>query len=112
MHATYRMTTKLRYDPGVVVFPYRGGLESGDHLWHAVDSSNCKVVDRAQGICDFEERLYIDPRGAKAFTTRAPRTTPFAGALNGVCAPPAGRISPYGPAWAPLPSRAIFRDRP
>ncbi|MFJ8897968.1 hypothetical protein [Streptomyces sp. NPDC102370] len=62
VHATYRMTTKLRYDPGVVVYPYRGGLESGDRLWHAIDSSNCKVVDRAQGICDFEERLYIDPR--------------------------------------------------
>ncbi|MFE8966069.1 hypothetical protein ACFYMR_04475 [Streptomyces albogriseolus] len=62
VHATYRMTTKLRYDPGVVVFPYRGGLESGDQLWHAIDSSDCKVVNRAKGICDFEEWLYIDPR--------------------------------------------------
>ncbi len=62
VHATYRMTTTLRHDPGVVVFPYRGSLESGDQLWNTIESSDCKVVNRAKGICDYEERLYIDPR--------------------------------------------------
>ncbi|MFJ9601078.1 hypothetical protein [Streptomyces althioticus] len=62
VHATYRMTTKLKHDPGVVVFPYRGSLESGDQLWNTIENSDCKVVNRAKGICDYEEWLYIDPR--------------------------------------------------
>ncbi|MGV9813477.1 hypothetical protein ACWDTQ_16345 [Streptomyces cellulosae] len=62
VRATFRMTTKLRHDPGVAVFPYRGSLESGDQLWNTIETSDCKVVNRAKGICDYEERLYIDPR--------------------------------------------------
>lgn len=62
VRATFRMTTKLRHDPGVAVFPYRGSLESGDQLWNTIETSDCKVVNRTKGICDYEERLYIDPR--------------------------------------------------
>ncbi|MFG2604797.1 hypothetical protein ACGFT2_14790 [Streptomyces sp. NPDC048514] len=60
--ATFRMTTKLTYDAGPTVFPYRGRLLTGETLHSAVIGSDCKVVDRAKGICDFKEWLYIDPR--------------------------------------------------
>ncbi|MEE1736140.1 hypothetical protein [Streptomyces sp. BE147] len=62
VRVAFRMTTKLRYDPGPTVFPYRGKLGSGDTLHSAIIGSDCKVVDKAKGICDFEEWLYIDPR--------------------------------------------------
>ncbi|MFI8006481.1 hypothetical protein [Streptomyces sp. NPDC086010] len=60
--AVFRMTTKLKYRSGPTVFPYRGKTDRGDTLHSAVITSDCKVVDRAKGICDFEEWLYIDPR--------------------------------------------------
>ncbi|MFC8226391.1 hypothetical protein [Streptomyces sp. NPDC057287] len=60
--AAFRMTTKLRYDSGPTVFPYRGKPDSGDTIHSSVITSDCKVVDKAKGICDFEEWLYIDPR--------------------------------------------------
>lgn len=62
VRAVFRMTTKLRYDSGPTVFPYRGKLDSGDTLHSAIITSDCEVVDKAKGICDFEEWLYIDPR--------------------------------------------------
>lgn len=62
VHAVFRMTTKLRYDYGPVVFPYRGKLDRSDTIHIAIVGSDCKVVDKAKGICDFEEWLYIDPR--------------------------------------------------
>ncbi|MFD7968015.1 hypothetical protein [Streptomyces clavifer] len=62
VHAVFRMTTKLRYDYGPTVFPYRGKLSNTDTLHSAVITSDCEVVNKAQGVCDFEEWLYIDPR--------------------------------------------------
>lgn len=62
VRAAFRMTTKLKYDYGPTVFPYRGKLESGDTLHSAIITSDCKVVDKAKGICDFVEWLYIDPQ--------------------------------------------------
>ncbi|MFJ6569391.1 hypothetical protein ACIQNU_18395 [Streptomyces sp. NPDC091292] len=62
VRASFRMTTKLRYDYGPMVFPYRGHPDSGDTLHSTVITSDCKVVDKAKGICDFQEWLYIDPR--------------------------------------------------
>jgi hypothetical protein len=62
VRAVFRMTTKLRYDYGPTVFPYRGKPDSGDTLHSAVITSDCEVVNAAQGVCDFEEWLYIDPR--------------------------------------------------
>lgn len=44
------------------MFPYRGKPDTGDTLHSSVITSDCEVVDRAKGICDFEEWLYIDPR--------------------------------------------------
>ncbi|MER6115683.1 hypothetical protein [Streptomyces sp. NPDC001743] len=60
--AAFRMTTTLRYNYGPMVFPYRGTIERPETLWNAIEGSDCKVVDRAKGVCDFEEWLYIDPR--------------------------------------------------
>ncbi|WP_327707836.1 hypothetical protein OG912_01800 [Streptomyces sp. NBC_00464] len=60
--ATFRMTTKLRYDFGPTVYPYRGKPDTGDTLHSSVVTSDCKVVDKAQGVCGFKEWLYIDPR--------------------------------------------------
>ncbi|MFE9815865.1 hypothetical protein [Streptomyces sp. NPDC005773] len=62
VHATFRMTTTLRYDSGVWVFPYRGTTENMDTMQNAMIGSDCKVVDRAKGVCDFDEWLYFDPR--------------------------------------------------
>ncbi|MGX1886563.1 hypothetical protein [Streptomyces sp. NPDC055287] len=62
VQAVFRMTTRLRYDFGPTVFPYRGNPDTGETLHSAIESSDCKVVDRENGICDFVERLYIDPR--------------------------------------------------
>ncbi|MFE2585776.1 hypothetical protein [Streptomyces sp. NPDC059378] len=62
VHAVFRMTTKLRYDSGPTVFPYRGKPDSGDTLHSAVITTDGKVVDRVKGIHDFEEWLYFDPR--------------------------------------------------
>ncbi|MEU0785713.1 hypothetical protein ABZ341_29525 [Streptomyces sp. NPDC006173] len=62
--ASFRMTTKLKYDYGPTVFPYRRHPDSSDTLQGAVISSDCKVVDKATGICDFKEWLHIDPRYA------------------------------------------------
>ncbi|MBO7936316.1 hypothetical protein [Streptomyces antibioticus] len=62
VRAAFRMTTKLKFDFGPTVLPYRGKLESGDRLYSAVITSDCKVVDKAKGICDVDEWLYIDPR--------------------------------------------------
>ncbi|MFD9095832.1 hypothetical protein [Streptomyces collinus] len=60
--AAFRMTTTLKYDFGPSVLPYRGKLGTGDRLYSAYEVSDCKVVDKAKGICDFAEWLYIDPR--------------------------------------------------
>lgn len=60
--ASFRMTTRLRYDYGPTVFPYRGKPDTGDTLHSSVITSDCKVVDKANGVCDFKEWLYIDPR--------------------------------------------------
>ncbi|MFF2363906.1 hypothetical protein ACFVU0_14515 [Streptomyces sp. NPDC058122] len=60
--ASFRMTTKLKYDFGPTVFPYRGKPDTGDRLYSSVITSDCEVVDKAEGICDFKEWLYIDPR--------------------------------------------------
>ncbi len=62
VHATFRMTTRLKYDSGPTVFPYRGNPETGPLRISAIESSDCKVVDSENGICDFTERMYIDPR--------------------------------------------------
>ncbi|MFE0730565.1 hypothetical protein ACFW2X_20395 [Streptomyces antibioticus] len=62
VRAAFRMTTKLKFDFEPTVLPYRGKLESGDRLYSAVITSDCKVVDKAKGICDVDEWLYIDPR--------------------------------------------------
>ncbi|MEV7401888.1 hypothetical protein AB0N93_16035 [Streptomyces sp. NPDC091267] len=62
VHATFRMTTTLKYEYGPTVFPYRGKLDNTDTIESYVIGSDCEVVDRAKGICDFEEWLYIDPR--------------------------------------------------
>ncbi|SCF86348.1 hypothetical protein GA0115255_109224 [Streptomyces sp. Ncost-T6T-2b] len=62
VYGTLRMTTKLKYDYGPTAFPYRGKPGYGDELWNAIESSDCKVVNKAKGICDFEQWLYIDPR--------------------------------------------------
>ncbi len=62
VRAAFRMTTKLKYDFGPTVFPYRGKLDNADTVHSAVITSDCEVVDKAKGICDFEEWLYIDPR--------------------------------------------------
>ncbi|MFH8374824.1 hypothetical protein ACH4A7_15010 [Streptomyces cyaneofuscatus] len=59
---TFRMTTKLKYDYGPTVFPYRGRTGSGDELWNTIFTSDCKVVNKAEGICDFDEWLHIEPR--------------------------------------------------
>ncbi|MGW3816338.1 hypothetical protein [Streptomyces sp. NPDC005046] len=60
--ASFRMTTRLKYDYGPTVFPYRGHPDSGDTLHSSVITSDCEVVDEANGVCDFKEWLYIDPR--------------------------------------------------
>ncbi|MEU5095886.1 hypothetical protein [Streptomyces sp. NPDC020996] len=62
VRAAFRMTTTLKYDFGPKVFPYRGKLDTGDRLYSSVITSDCEVVDRAKGVCDFDEWLYIDPR--------------------------------------------------
>ncbi|MGW8888619.1 hypothetical protein [Streptomyces sp. NPDC055749] len=62
VHASFRMTTTLKYDFGPKVYPYRGRLDTGDTMHSAIMGSDCKVVDKANGICDFDEWLYIDPR--------------------------------------------------
>ncbi|MFC9249511.1 hypothetical protein ACFT7S_37335 [Streptomyces sp. NPDC057136] len=62
VHAVFRMTTRLKYDFGPTVYPYRGRLDTGETLHSAIGGSDCEVVDRVNGICDFEEWLYIDPR--------------------------------------------------
>nr|WSW68638.1 hypothetical protein OG461_21900 [Streptomyces sp. NBC_00995] len=62
VHTTFRMTTTLRYDSGPAVFPYRGTTENPDTLWNTIIGGDGEVVDRAKGIRDFEEWLYIDPR--------------------------------------------------
>lgn len=41
---------------------YRGKPDSGDTVHSHTITSDCEVVDRAKGICDFGEWLYIDPR--------------------------------------------------
>ncbi|MEU6349071.1 hypothetical protein ABZ896_07065 [Streptomyces sp. NPDC047072] len=61
VRASFRMTTTLRYDYGPTVFPYRGTLGNPDTVQSGILTSDCEVVDRAKGICDFEEWLYIDP---------------------------------------------------
>ncbi|MFI1191601.1 hypothetical protein [Streptomyces californicus] len=58
----FRMTTKLKYDFGPTVFPYRGKTGYGDELWNTILGSDCKVVDKVKGVCDFEQQLLIDPR--------------------------------------------------
>ncbi|WP_405917764.1 hypothetical protein [Streptomyces sp. NBC_00728] len=60
--ASFRMTTRLKYDFGPTVLPYRGKLETGDRLYSSVITSDCEVVDKANGVCDFKEWLYVDPR--------------------------------------------------
>lgn len=40
----------------------RPKLDRSDTIHIAIVGSDCKVVDKAKGICDFEEWLYIDPR--------------------------------------------------
>ncbi|MET9440640.1 hypothetical protein [Streptomyces sp. NPDC006610] len=62
VRASFRMTTTLRYDAGPTVFPYRGKPDSGDTLYTSIITSDCEVVDKEKGICDFKEWLYIDPR--------------------------------------------------
>ncbi|OEJ36344.1 hypothetical protein [Streptomyces agglomeratus] len=62
VHATFRMTTRLKHDSGPTVFPYRGNPETGPLRISAIETSDCKVVDSENGICDFTERMYIDPR--------------------------------------------------
>ncbi|MFE2290605.1 hypothetical protein [Streptomyces sp. NPDC059452] len=62
VYVTFRMTTKLKYTYGPTVFPYRGKPDSGNELWNTIHTSDCRVVNKAQGICDFEEWLHIDPR--------------------------------------------------
>ncbi|WP_328891273.1 hypothetical protein [Streptomyces sp. NBC_00316] len=64
VHAVLRMTTKLRYDYGPTVFPYRGKTDNAETLQSSIITSDCKVVDRVNGICDFDEWLYIDPRNS------------------------------------------------
>ncbi|WP_330452287.1 MULTISPECIES: hypothetical protein [unclassified Streptomyces] len=62
VHATFRMTTTRKYKYGPTVVPYRGKLSNTDTLHSAVITSDCHVVNKAKGICDFEEWVYIDPR--------------------------------------------------
>ncbi|MFJ1799303.1 hypothetical protein [Streptomyces sp. NPDC088180] len=62
VYATFRMTTKLTYRYGPSVFPYRGKLSNMDTMHSAIIGSDCKVVDKAKGTCDFENWVYIDPR--------------------------------------------------
>ncbi|MFI2511518.1 hypothetical protein [Streptomyces sp. NPDC018972] len=62
VQVVFRMTTKLGYDSGPTVFPCRRKPDAGDTLHSAVITSGCAIVDRAKGICDFEEWLYTDPR--------------------------------------------------
>ncbi len=62
VYATFRMTTKLKHTSSPSVFPYRGKLSNMDTMHTAIIGSDCKVVNKAQGTCDFEEWLYIDPR--------------------------------------------------
>ncbi|MFI6943270.1 hypothetical protein ACIBI4_28735 [Streptomyces sp. NPDC050418] len=54
-----RMTTTRKYDSAPYVVPYRGGLDSGDELWTAIEGSDCRVV--STDVCDFTQTLYIDP---------------------------------------------------
>ncbi len=56
--ASFRMSTTLRWE-SPMVFPYRGKLDSGDELWHAIETSDCITVSR--NVCDFNETLYLDP---------------------------------------------------
>ncbi|MFJ5050030.1 hypothetical protein [Streptomyces sp. NPDC088719] len=62
VYATFRMTTKLTYRHGPTVFPYRGKLSNMDTMHSAIIGSDCKVVNKATGTCDFENWVYIDPR--------------------------------------------------
>ncbi|MET8341827.1 hypothetical protein [Streptomyces microflavus] len=62
VYVTFRMTTKRKYVYGPTVFPYRGKSDSGNGLWSTIYTSDCRVVNKAQGICDFEEWLHIDPQ--------------------------------------------------
>ncbi|MFH9606020.1 hypothetical protein [Streptomyces sp. NPDC017448] len=62
LYVTFRMTTKLKYKSGPIVFPYRGKVGSSETLWNSIITNDCLVVDKAKGICDFEEWLTIDPR--------------------------------------------------
>ncbi|MER6915002.1 hypothetical protein ABT354_25280 [Streptomyces sp. NPDC000594] len=57
-----RAEAELLEDWGPTVFPYRGKPRTGDTLHSAIITSDCEIVDRAKGICDFEQWLYIDPR--------------------------------------------------
>lgn len=62
LYVTFRMTTKLKYRFGPMVFPYRGAVGSSETLWNSIITNDCEVVDQAKGVCDFEEWLTIDPR--------------------------------------------------
>lgn len=62
VYVTFRMTTKLKHKSYPTVFPYRGKLGSSETLWNSILINDCVVVDKAKGICDFEEWLTIDPR--------------------------------------------------
>ncbi|MER8032357.1 hypothetical protein ABTZ78_25725 [Streptomyces bauhiniae] len=59
--ASFRMTTKLKSRYGPMLYPYRGKLVGGDALYSVIITSDCIVVDKAKGICDFKESLSIDP---------------------------------------------------
>nr|WP_257895199.1 hypothetical protein [Streptomyces anulatus] len=62
VYATFRMATKIKHKSAPMVFPYRGKLSNMDTLWNSIITSDCRVVDKAKGICDYEEWLSIDPR--------------------------------------------------
>ncbi|MFJ9886008.1 hypothetical protein ACIQRW_09105 [Streptomyces sp. NPDC091287] len=62
LYVTFRMTTKLKHKSYPTVFPYRGKLGSSETLWNSILINDCVVVNKAKGICDFEEWLTIDPR--------------------------------------------------
>lgn len=62
LYVTFRMATKIKHKSAPMVFPYRGKLSNMDTLWNSIITSDCRVVDKAKGICDFEEWLSIDPR--------------------------------------------------
>ncbi|MET7675764.1 hypothetical protein [Streptomyces seoulensis] len=59
---SFRMTTRLKYDYGPMIYPFRGKADGGEMLYDAIETTDCKVVDKKKGVCDFKEWLYIDPR--------------------------------------------------